>query len=544
MTRRVRTSLVVLSSGVLAAAVLGCAQAPPEAAPPGPLQQAAYLKASNPGMFDHFGEGGALDGHIGMGVAISSDGNTVAVGAQHESSNARGIDGNQDDESAYNAGAVYVFTGGGATWAQQAYVKASNAEGGDHFGSTVALSDDGDTMAVAAYWESSGAAGVNGDEADNSIPQAGAAYVFTRSGTTWTQQAYIKASNTGVPAVDGVQSDGDQYGFSLALSGDGNTLAVGAVTEDSSATGINGDQADDSAGSAGAVYVYTRTGTDWSQQAYLKSPPPAAEDDATNGDMFGYSLALSADGGTLAVGGYDEDGSSREINGPVDGERGGSGASYVFTRAGTTWSQQAYLKVSNAEGGDSYGIGVALSADGNTLAMGSADEDCAATGVNPPGCGDEGLGSAGGSMGAAAVFVRDGTAWTQEAYLKASNTGIEDWFGIRLALSGDGTVLAVAGPNEDSAAQGIDGAQDDDSAIEAGAVYLFTRDGTAWAQQAFVKGSNTEAFDEFGGSVALSGDGRTLVVGARGEDSGAQGTNGDQADNSVGESGAAYVFTR
>ena len=542
MTRRVRTSLVVLSSVVLAAAVLGCAQAPPGAIPPGPLQQAAILKASNPGMFDHFGEGGALDGHIGIGVAISSDGNTMAVGAQHESSSARGIDGNQDDESAYNAGAVYIFTGGGANWAQQAYVKPSNAEGGDHFGSTVALSDDGNTMAVAAYWESSGATGVNGDEADNSIPQAGAAYVFTRSGTTWTQQAYIKASNTGVPAVDGVQSDGDQYGFSLALSGDGNTLAVGAVTEDSSATGINGDQTDDSAVSAGAVYVYTRTGTDWSQQGYIKPPPPAEVDDATNGDMFGYSLALSADGDTLAVGSYDEDGSSREVNGPVDGERGGSGTAYVFTRAGTTWNQQAYLKVSNAEAGDSWGIAVALSADGNTLAMGTADEDCPATGVNPAACDDDR--EAATSVGAAAVFVRDGTTWTQQAYIKASNTGVADQFGIRLALSGDGDALAVAGPSEDSDGQGINGTQDNDSAIEAGAVYLFTRNGAEWAQQAFVKGSNTEAFDEFGGSVALNGDGRTLVVGARGEDSAAPAVNGDQADNALDESGAVYVFTR
>ena len=542
MTRRVRTSLVVLSSVVLAAAVLGCAQAPPGAIPPGPLQQAAILKASNPGMFDHFGEGGALDGHIGIGVAISSDGNTMAVGAQHESSSARGIDGNQDDESAYNAGAVYIFTGGGANWAQQAYVKPSNAEGGDHFGSTVALSDDGNTMAVAAYWESSGATGVNDDEADNSIPQAGAAYVFTRSGTTWTQQAYIKASNTGVPAVDGVQSDGDQYGFSLALSGDGNTLAVGAVTEDSSATGINGDQTDDSAVSAGAVYVYTRTGTDWSQQGYIKPPPPAEVDDATNGDMFGYSLALSADGDTLAVGSYDEDGSSREVNGPVDGERGGSGTAYVFTRAGTTWNQQAYLKVSNAEAGDSWGIAVALSADGNTLAMGTADEDCPATGVNPAACDDDR--EAATSVGAAAVFVRDGTTWTQQAYIKASNTGVADQFGIRLALSGDGDALAVAGPSEDSDGQGINGTQDNDSAIEAGAVYLFTRNGAEWAQQAFVKGSNTEAFDEFGGSVALNGDGRTLVVGARGEDSAAPAVNGDQADNALDESGAVYVFTR
>jgi len=542
MTRRVRTPLVVLSSGVLAAAVLGCAQAPPEPSPPGPLQQVAYLKASNPGMFDHFGEGGALDGHIGTGVAISGDGNTMAVGSQHEASNARGINGSQNDESAYNAGAVYVFTGGGANWTQQAYVKPSTAEGGDHFGSTVALSDDGNTMAVAAPWESSGATGVNGDEADNSIPQAGAAYVFTRSGTTWTQQAYIKASNTGVPAVDGVQSDGDQYGFSLALSGDGNTLAVGAVTEDSSATGINGDQADDSAMSAGAVYVYTRTGTDWSQQGYIKPPPPAEADDATNGDMFGYSLALSADGDTLAVGSYDEDGSSREINGPVDGQRGGSGAAYVFTRAGPTWSQQAYLKVSNTEAGDSWGIAVALSADGNTLAMGTADEDCPATGVNPAGCDDDR--EAATSVGAAAVFVRDGTTWTQQAYIKASNTGVADQFGIRLALSGDGDALAVAGPSEDSDGQGINGTEDNDSAIEAGAVYLFTRNGAEWAQLAFIKGSNTEAFDEFGGSVALSGDGRTMVVGARGEDSAAQAVNGDQADNALDESGAVYVFTR
>ena len=543
MTRRELSALGVVCCGVLAVAVARCSQAPPEAAPPGPLQQTAYLKASNPGMFDHFGEGGVLDGHIGSSVAISGDGSTIAVGAQHESSSARGINGNQNDDSAYNAGAVYVFTGNAGNWTQQAYIKASNADGGDHFGNFVALSADGDTMAVAAFWESGAATGVNGNQADNSIPNAGAAYIFTRSGTTWTQQAYIKASNTGTAGVDGVQSDGDQYAFSLALSGDGNTLAIGAVTEDSNATGFDGDQGDDSAMSSGAVYVYRRTGNDWSQQAYIKSPP-TADADPTNGDYFGYSLGLSADGGTLAVGVYDEDGSSREINGPVDAERGGSGAAYVFTRAGNTWTRQAYIKVASAEGGDSWGVAVALSADGNTLAMGTADEDCPATGVNPPGCGDEGLGSAGGSMGAAAVFVRDGTTWTQQAYLKASNTGVEDWFGVRLALSGDGNVLAVAGPNEDSAAQGINGQQDDDSAIEAGAAYLFTRNGTEWAQQAFIKGSNTEAFDEFGGAVALSGDGRTLVVGARGEDSAAQGTNGNQADSSVDESGAAYVFIR
>ena len=135
-----------------------------------------------------------------------------------------------------------------------------------------------------------------------------------------------------------------------------------------------------------------------------------------------------------------------------------------------------------------------------------------------------------------------GTTWTQQAYIKASNTGQNDWFGVRLALSGDGNTLAAGAQNEDSAAQGINGNQKDESGEEAGAVYLFARTGAMWRQQAYIKGSNTQAYDEFGGSVALSRDGRTLAVGARGEDSGATGVNGNQADNSVDEAGAVYVF--
>jgi hypothetical protein len=504
--------------------------------PAGPLRQVAYLKASNPEMYDHFGEGGALPSHTGQTTAISGDGNTIAVGAPHEASNATGINGNQADNSAYNAGAVYVYTRNGATWRQQAYVKASNAGGGDYFGSSVALSADGNTMAVAANWESSSATGVNGNQADNSIPQAGAVYIFTRAGGTWRQQAYLKASNTGEAGEAG---DGDQFGFSLSLSDDGNTVAVGAIAEDSNATGVNGDQANNGANSAGAVYVFARAGGTWSQQAYIKSSTPAA---FSNGDLFGFSVALSANGGTLAIGAYDEGGASRTIDGPIDNMRGGSGAVYVFTRTGAAWSRQAYLKVSKAEQGDSWGVSLTLSDDGNTLAAGSVDEDCTATGVNPPGCDADFKTDV--STGAVAVFARTGATWSEQAYLKSSNTGTEDWFGIRTALSGDGNSLAVTAANEDSAAQGINGKQDDDSAIEAGAVYFFTRSGTTWAQLAYVKASNNEAFDEFGNTVALSRDGRTLVVGGRGEDSNARGVNGNQADNSVDEAGAAYVFSR
>jgi hypothetical protein len=187
-------------------------------------------------------------------------------------------------------------------------------------------------------------------------------------------------------------------------------------------------------------------------------------------------------------------------------------------------------------------VSVSISDDGNTVAAGSLDEDCLATGVNPtqPCDNDQ---KSDTSAGAAYVFVRSGTTWTQQAFIKASNTGKEDWFGSRLQLSGDGNTLAAAAQLEDSVARGINGKQDDDSAQEAGAVYFFTRTGTTWAQNAYLKSSNNEAFDEFGSSVALSRDGRTLAVGARGEDSGAKGIKGNEMDNSVKEAGAVYIFT-
>ncbi|MCX8099048.1 MAG: hypothetical protein N3F11_08645 [Casimicrobiaceae bacterium] len=138
------------------------------------------------------------------------------------------------------------------TFVQQAYVKASNTGAGDWFGWSVALSGDGNTLAVGARLEDSSATGVDGDESNNSAFDSGAVYVFVRSGAIWSQQAYIKASNT---------EEWDVFGSSVALSSDGNTLAVGAPWEDSNATGVNGDQSNDSASGSGAVYVFTLTHT-------------------------------------------------------------------------------------------------------------------------------------------------------------------------------------------------------------------------------------------------------------------------------------------
>ena len=518
--------LVVAVSVVMA----GLAASLPAQAPA--VRQLAYLKASNADAGDHFGNGGTL---LGDSVAISNDGNTIAIGAPHEGSNATGINGNQNDNSLYNAGAVYVYTRNGANWTQQAYIKPAHMQMSAEFGHAVALSADGNTLLVSAFFESSATKGINGDPKDASIPQAGAVYVFTRANGRWSQQAYIKASNTGEAGEGDSFGDGDQFGFAVSISDDGNTIAVGATAEDSNATGVNGNQADNSAQSAGAVYIYTRAGSTWTQQAYLKASNTAG------GMQFGYGVSLSADGNTLAVGGYDEGGASREINGPQARGRTGSGAVYILTRAGTTWTQQAYLKANNLDQNDSLGAAVALSDDGNTLFAGSLDEDCLATGVNPTvSCTEDWKSDT--STGAGYIFVRSGATWTQQAFLKPTNTGANDWFASRLAISGDGNTIVAAAQLEDSNAKGINGNQNDDSAIEAGAAYVFRRTGTTWTQLAYVKGSNTEAYDEFASSVALSRDGRTMVAGARAEDSGARTVNGNQNDNSADEAGAAYVF--
>ena len=534
-----RRLIVFLGVAASAAAAVGCARTTPESASSvAQVRQVAYLKAANPDMGDHFACGGSLPGHIGNALAISTDGNTLVVGAPHESSAARGINGNAGDNTLYASGAVYVFVRRGDAWMQQAYVKASNAGQSDLFGMNVAVSADGNTMAVSAPWERSKATGINGDQNDDSLPQAGAVYVFTRSGDSWSQQAYVKASNTGRPPDENDPfTDGDQFGFSLALSGDGNTIAVGATTEDSSATGIDGNAANDSAQSAGAVYVFARAGSTWSQQAYVKGSNTEAA------DLFGYDVSLSHDGNTLVAAGYDEDGPGRGVN--VDQGNGvnGSGAIYVFNRTGTAWRQDAYLKGSRSEGNDALGFSVAISGDGNTIVAGAGDESCLVGGINPQGCDtDKPKDASGGSAGAAYVWVRGDAGWTEQAFIKASNPQLQDWFGVNVAVSADGNTVLVGAPMEDSNARGINGNQQDNSATESGAAYLFTRSGTTWAQQAYIKAENADEFDEFGVSVAVSGNGRRLLVGARMESGGAAGINGNQSDNSVPESGAVYVW--
>jgi hypothetical protein len=167
-------------------------------------------------------------------------------------------------------------------------------------------------VVIGAVGEASNATGVDGNQSDNSASAAGAAYVFTRSGTTWSQQAYLKASNT---------EAGDLFGDSVAI--DGDTVMVGAPYEASNATGVDGNQGDNSAYAAGAAYVFTRSGTTWSQQAYLKASNTGA------GDLFGYSVAI--DGDTVVIGAYGEASNATGVDGNQgDNSALNAGAAYVF----------------------------------------------------------------------------------------------------------------------------------------------------------------------------------------------------------------------
>ncbi len=473
---------------------------------------------------------------FGRAVAVSADGNTLIVGASRE--------GRSD-------GAVHVYSRATGVWRHQGRIKAPNGDASDFFGSSVAVSADGNTLVVGADGEASAARGINDTKIgpdDNSIPYAGAVYVFDRTKTVdaFVFQDYIKAPNS---------NEYSWFGSAIALSIDGNTLVVGAWGEDSAARGITDiivDPDDNSAPESGAVYVYDRAGrTDtFAFRDYVKAPNSDAY------DFFGTAVAVSADGNTLVVGAYGEASAARSVNDTTVGQDDNSarfaGAVYVFDRISEAgeYAFRDYAKASNSDSDDQFGSVVAVSADGNTLVVGAYKEASSASGIN-----DITVGQRDNSAGiAGAVYVYDRTSNAAEfdlqAYVKAPNSDSGDRFGNVIALSADSNTLVVGAWGEGSAALGINDITvglGDNSARFAGAVYVYDRTNRAaeFDLQAYVKAPNSNSGDRFGGAVALSSDGSTLVVGARDEDSAARGINDTKvgsADNSVSNAGVVYLY--
>ena len=325
------------------------------------------------------------------------------------------------------------------------------AIGADNLSQSITLAEGADTVINIAVTQ-------------NTVSKTYTLTVSRASATTFAEQAYIKASNTG---------DSDEFGYSVALSGD--TLAVGAYLEDSSSD----TTPDDAATNSGAVYIFTRSGGIWNQQAYIKASNIGA------GDNFGISVALSGD--TLAVGASGEDSITQGVATVPDDldPDANSGAVYIFARAGSNWSEEAYIKASNTGDQDEFGNSVALF--DNTLAVGAHNEDSGTTGV------DSTEDNTAANAGAVYIFTRNGSSWSEQAYIKASNTDKLDYFGFSLALSGD--TLAVGSYLEDSETTGINSIPNDTQAsANSGAVYVFARSNNSWNQQAYIKASNTVIF--------------------------------------------------
>ncbi|EQA35310.1 FG-GAP repeat protein [Leptospira inadai serovar Lyme str. 10] len=491
------------------------------------LSQQAYLKAPNTSNNDQFG------------YSVSIDKDTIVVGAPFEDSNTTTIIQDSSlsstNDNGVDTGAVYVFARSGPKWTHQAYLKAPNASNSDNFGTSVAI--DGDTVVVGSSGEDSNTTviinGSNLSSTNDSGNNTGAAYIFVRIGTTWTHQAYLKAPNA---------SNADQFGSAVAINGD--TVVVGSSGEDSNTTtiinGSNLSSTNDSGNNVGAAYVYIRSGSNWTHQAYLKAP------NGFNLDSFGNSVTI--DGNTIAIGAKMESSTTTSIISGADlsatnRNGSGNGAVYVFVRSGTTWTHQAYLKASNASNSDSFGSSVAIK--GNTVVVGSPSESSDTNSIiHGPNLGA--TNNAGSNNGAVYVFERVGTIWKQDAYLKAPNSSNQQTFGTSVGIFGN---LIVAGaPGETSTTNTIIHGSDLNSTNREGffngAVYVFERSGTQWSHRDYLKPSNNANGIFFGGATAISGN--TIVTGALAEGSNSNWIINDSdlssANKNGSSNGAAYVF--
>jgi len=317
-------------------------------------------------------------------------------------------------------------------------IVASDAATGDNFGRSVAIS--GDYAIAGAPYDDDG--GTN----------SGSAYIFKRSGTEWSQEDKIVASD---PAAN------DVFGISVAISGD--YAIVGAHNDD------------DGGSSSGSAYIFKRSGTEWSQEDKIVTSDPAQN------DQFGMSVAISGD---YAIAGapYDDDGG------------GASGSAYIFKRSGTDWSQEDKIVASDPAQSDQFGTSVAI--DGDYAIVGAYQDD------------DAGYKS---NSGSAYIFKRSGTDWSQEDKIVASDAATGDNFGRSVAISGD---YAIAGAYPDQSR---------------GAAYILKKSGTDWNQNTKIIGSDIPQSAYFGWSSSIDGD--YAIVGAHNDDDG--GTN----------SGSAYIYS-
>ena len=361
-----------------------------------------------------------------FGTSVSIDGNYAVISA------------NFDDDNGSNSGSAYIFHRSGTAWSEQAKLTASDGAANDHFGNQVSIS--GDYVVIGAYYD------------DDHGEMSGSAYIFHRSGTAWSEQAKLTAS-------DGAAND--FFGSWVSISGD--YAVIGAYYDD------------DDGENSGSAYIFHRSGAAWSEQAKLTAS------DAVADDRFGCSVFISGDYAVIGAY-YDDD----------DGEN--SGSAYIFHRSGTAWSEQAKITASDGASHDHFGWPVSISGDYAVIGASFDDDN-------------------GAQSGSAYIFHRSGTAWSEQAKITASDGAVVDIFGHSVYIDGDYAVI---------------GAYGDDSCT--GSAYIFHRSGTTWTEQTKLTASDGASDDHFGVRVSISGD--YSLIAARYDDN----ENGT-------DSGSAYIYS-
>ncbi len=383
------------------------------------------------------------EGSFGSAVAISSDGDTALVGE--------------------GEGPVWVFMRSGSGWTEQARLTRPGGTGGEGFGCSVALSANGDTAVV----------GAPGRSASSGSPAiSGAALVFTREGQTWSEQAQLTPGDEANPGKESCENFASAngfyaggFGFSVALSGEGNTVLVGNGADNQN---------------RGAAWVFTRSGSTWTQQGPKLFPAEESRE-----GRFGTDAALSADGSTALI--------SAPWSSPCGGVY--EGQAWIFRREGTTWQEDKELVPKPRECSEKLGSSVALSGDGSTALLGAEGDN------------------------SAWVFARSGASWSQQGPRLLLEPGAESkfgtsegQFGARVALAGNGSTALVSGLPQDHCGKYMY-----ESCGNPGAVWTFARTGTAWVKQ----GARLTGVGAFGSGLALSGEGNTALIG--GPSQGSQG---------------------
>jgi hypothetical protein len=358
-----------------------------------------------------------------------------------------------------NIGRTFIFYRSGSTWSQQAAIDPSN--GGGLMGNSVAINSDGDTAIVSQHTEYYSGAGY------------GAVYIYVRSGSTWSQQARLTSSYNVAGTSRFGQGDETDQGKGVDISDDGNVVIIGAINEDPS-----------NIANAGRAYIFRRSGSTWSLDAALQASDPQA------GDVFGWSVSISGDGNYAVIGAREESGGSGNPYSSI-------GASYVFTYSSGSWSQQAKLTPNPLASAQNSGHSVGIDQDGDTIAVGALYEDTTAT-----------------NSGAVYVFTRSGSTWTQQETLKANDAAAHDNLGTSVDISNDGDIISVGAMNED-----------DSSTTNNGAIYIFKRSGSSWSQVKKFAGTLTD--QKLGKQHRMSKDATVII-------------SGDYKYNS--NQGRAYIF--